>query len=171
MRLAELSAAERDYLANPLPIAEALSALLVRHFSRVLGARMKQVVQVLVETPSDKDGAVVFLVDEDAPEISGDTALEAMWLHGRLGGQSYAPSVPCSAMTKSLQRTLQLGLAETWISLPSTTPPKTLPLALSLRVEIISAKISVRHGRFIVRFPRSSTRMDQWAQHIIRHAS
>ena len=56
MRLAELSAAERDYLVSPLPVAEALSPLLVRHFSQVLGARMKRAVQVKVGVPSGQAG-------------------------------------------------------------------------------------------------------------------
>ena len=174
MRLAELSAAERDYLVSPLPVAEALSPLLVRHFSRVLGARMKQAVQVKVGLPPSQAGlppgqAADFWVDSApeigvAPDIRWDSVLDAMWLRGRLGGRG---GVPCPALTKSLLRTLQLGLAETWISLPGE---KILPIALSLRVEMTIEKISVEQAMLNIRFPLSLCAMNRWAQHIIRHA-
>lgn len=170
MRLAELSAAERDYLTSPLPLETALSPLLVRHFSRVLGARMKQPVQV--KTGALPGQEADFLIDTDAPVIVWDSALEAMWLRGRLGGRSGAPRASCSAMTRSLQRTLQLGLAETWISAPGTEiQPKTLPTVLSLRVEIQTDKISGVPAGLVIRFPRVLASMNRWADYIIGHAN
>ena len=167
MRLAELSAAERDYLVSPLPVAEALSPLLARHFSRVLGARLKQAVQVKVGLPpgqgADFWGDSAPEIDV-APDIRWDSALDAMWLRGRLGGRSGAA---CPALTKSLLRTLQLGLAETWISLPAE---KILPIVLSLRVEMTIEKIIVEQAMLNIRFPLSLCAMNRWAQHIIRHA-
>lgn len=166
MRIAELSAAERNYLESPLPVAETLSPLLIRHFSRVLGARIKQGVQVKVGTPQDPN-LIAELIDTGAPVFSWDDALDIMWLQARLGGSPRTLLAPCSAMTKNLLRTLQVGLAETWISLSDA---KTLPAALTLHIEITAEKINVAQAVLTIRFPPSLSSMNQWAQQIIRHA-
>ena len=164
MRLAELSAAERRYLSSPLPAAEALPLLLARHLGQLLGARMKQRVQIQTElNPRVTTG---FLLDSSVPQIQWDSDLDAMWLRGRLGGHSCLSPTRCVAMSQNLLRTLQGGVAETWISHPGV---RTLPTALSLRVETPSDKISATHATLLIRFPSSLTDMNRWAQHIIRH--
>lgn len=164
MRLVELSAAERRYLSSPLPTAEALPPVLARHLGQLLGARMKQRVQIQTE-PSPR-ATSDFLIGSSVPEIQWDSELDAMWLRGRLGGHSCLSQMRCAAMSQNLLRTLQRSVAETWISLSGV---RTLPTALSLRVETPSDKISATHARLLIRFPSSLADMNQWAQHIIRH--
>lgn len=164
MRLAELSPAERGYLGSPLQTAEALPPLLIHHLGQLLGARMKQRVQI--QTEPNPRVTTDFLIDPSVPEIQWDSELDAMWLRGRLGEHGCLSPTRCAAMSQNLLRTLQRGVAETWISLSGV---RTLPTALSLRVETPSDKINVTHATLLIRFPSSLTDMNQWAQHIIRH--
>jgi hypothetical protein len=180
MQLAELSAAERRFLTSPFAPTEKLSALLVEHLSQVLSARMKRSVQVQADTCTAQNGVAVLLGDTDvaefnhAPKMSWDKALDALWLRGRLGGRSGFSGEPCAVMLKSLQRTLQLALAETWISLPAT---KALPAVLSLRIQTsgnkthldkpCAEKIATEQALLVIRFPPALASMNQWAQTII----
>ncbi len=184
MRLAELSAAEHRFLTSPLAPTEKLSPLLIEHLSQVLGARMKRRVQVQIDTHPAQNGVADSLGDSNAAElnrapiISWDKTLDALWLQGRLGGRSGVSGEPCAVMVKSLQRTLQLALAETWISLPDA---KVLPAILSLRIEMLgnkspldkpgAANSATSPTLLVIRFPPSLASMKQWAQHIIRHAN
>lgn len=184
MQLAELSAAERRFLTSPLAPTEKLSPLLIEHLSQVLGVRMKRRVQVQIEPRPAQNGVADSSGDTDvaelnrAPIISWDKALDALWLQGRLGGRGGFSGAPCAVMIKSLQRTLQLALAETWISLPDA---KALPAVLSLRIETSGnkphpdkpcvEKIATEQALLVICFPPSLASMDQWAQHIIRHAN
>lgn len=166
MRIAELSAEERNYLESPSPVAETLSPLLCQYFGRLLGARIKQRVEVKVGTPLDTH-PIAELIDSDTPIFSWNNTLDTMWLQARLGGSTSAGLAPCAALTKNLLRTLQVGLAETWISLSDA---KTLPAALSLHIEITDGKVSVAQAVLTIRFPATLSSMSQWAQQIIRHA-
>lgn len=161
MQLAELSAEERAYLSQPLPRADAFAPALVQHLSRVLGARMKGAIQVQ---------AAPHMVDADlsvitAPQISWDHALDTLWLHARLGRSNANAQTPSAAMTKNLLRTLQLCLAETWISLRSAD---TSIANASLRIQITA--VNAVAATLQIRLPPLRD-MNQWAQHIIRHAS
>ena len=163
MQLAELSAEERDYLSRPLPLADAFAPALVKHLSCVLGARMKQTVQVqAAHQCADLDIAKITV-----PQISWDNALDTLWLHARLGRSNASVQTPSSALTKNLLRTLQLGLAEAWISFPSANTPNA---DWSLRMQITAMNNNTIAATLLIRLP-SSRDMNQWAQHIIRHAS
>ncbi len=180
MRLAELSAAERRFLTRPFAPAEKLSPLLIEHLSQVLGARMKRRVHMQVETCAAQNEVAVLVDDPEltelnrAPLISWDKALDALWLQGRLGGRSGCSVEPCAVMIKSLQRTLQLALAETWISLPDA---KALSAVLSLRIETsrqkskpdkpYAEKMATESALLMIRFPASLASMNQWAHTII----
>lgn len=163
MQLAELSAEERDYLSRPLPLADAFAPSLVKRFSCVLAARMKQAVQVQAAPhPANPDLSAITV-----PQISWDHALDTLWLHARLGRSNASVQPPSSAMTKNLLRTLQLSLAEAWISLPSANTPNA---DWSLRMQITAMNNNTIAATLLIRLPTSRD-MNQWAQHIIRHAS
>lgn len=184
MQFAQLSAAERRFLTSPFAPTEKLSKLLVERLSRVLSARTKRIVQVRVEADTPRNRVAVLFDDpglaelNNAPDMSWDQALDALWLRGRLGGKSDFLVQPCSVMIKNLQRTLELALAETWISLPA---PKVLLTVLSLRIEIsgnkpnrdkaCGEKIATEQAMLVIRFPPALASMNQWAQQIIRHAN
>lgn len=168
IRLVELSPAERDYFSSPLPVPDALSPLLARHLGRILAARMRHPVQVLTGSSPDLENTADFLAERDAPEFDWDNALAVMWLHARLGGPGSSVQRPATALTHNLLRTLQCGLAETWLSLPNA---QSFPPVLSLRIETAPAEAGLTRALLTIRFPSSSSRMQQWAQRIIRHAS
>ena len=154
MQLAQLSAEEREFLCGPAAEDEALISGFAARLAAVLSARTRQ--QVRVQAAAGLD----------TPEAAGsdlrlawDGALDALWLCGRLGGS--AGVAVSSALRASLQRTLQLALAEVWLS---QRPPR-LPAQLSF--EILSG---ARRARLDVFFPASVAAMKLWAVHTIRHA-
>lgn len=159
MPLAELSAEERAYLSQPLPCADAFAPALAQHLSRVLGARMKYAVQVQALSTNDTDLTAITL-----PQINWDRTLDTLWLHARLGRSNANAQTPSAAMTKNLLRTLQLCLAETWMSLP-TDVTSTANASLRLQITGVSAVAATLQIRLPL--PRD---MNHWAQHIIRHA-
>lgn len=159
MQLAELSAEERAYLSQPLPRADTFAPALSKHLSCVLGARMKGAVQVQAAPTIDPDSIAI-----TAPQISWDHALDTLWLRARLGQSNANAQTPSAAMTKNLLRTLQLCLAETWISLPSAD---TSTANTSLRIQVTDINAAVATLQIRLPPPRD---MAQWAQQIIRHA-
>ena len=99
---------------------------------------------------------------QDSPQVYWDAALDAMWLCGRLGGQTSVAGAVSSAMSKSLKRTLELALAEVWLSMQGIT---ALPAALSFRIETTGGSAELG-----IRFPEALKSMNQWAQKTIHHA-
>ena len=136
MRLAELSTAEQRYLSSPLPPVDAWSPLLIVRLCRVLGARMKQRVQIFPAPPDPL--TMESTTGRATPEIDWDNALDAMWVHARLGGNVRINS-RCMALSRNLQRALQQVLAETWLS---SAQNKFLPGTLRLRIEISDSRFS-----------------------------
>ena len=129
-------------------------------------------VRIIVGFPAgsspDLENTAGFLAEHDAPEFQWDNALDVMWLHARLGGPGCSLQRPATALTHNLLRTLQCSLAETWLSLPDA---KLLSPVLSLRIETTPAEAKPVRALLTIRFPSSSTCMQQWAQRIIRHAN
>jgi len=164
MRLAELSTAERRYLSSPLAPVDALTPALVRHLQGVLGARMKQRVEISV-TAAAPDVMQAPLAERAVPEMSWESGLEAMWLRARLGGHCDA-STRCAALTANLLHTLQRALAETWLSLHDRD---SLPALLTLRVALPRADSGAQPATLLLHWPATQANMHQWAQRIIRH--
>lgn len=164
MRLAELSAAERRYLNSPLAPVDALTPALVRHLQGVLGARMKQRVQISV-TAAAPDVMQAPLVERAVPEIGWESGLEAMWLRARLGGRCDA-STRCAALSANLLHTLQRALAETWLSLHGMD---SLPALLTLRIALATADSGAQHATLVMHLPATQANMHQWAQRMIHH--
>lgn len=167
MRLVELSPAERDYFSSPPPAADALSPLLARHLTRILAARMRHPVQVFAGSAPALKNIPGISAERDVPEFQWDNALDTIWLHARLGGRGCSLQRPATALTHNLLRTLQCSLAETWLSLPDA---QGLTPVLSLRVETTPAEANFVQALLTIFLPSSTTRMQQWAQGIIRHA-
>ena len=151
MRLAELSTAEQRYLSSPLPPGDAWTPFLILRLSRVLGARMKQRVQIFPVAPDP----LALGMGRAAPEISWDSELDAMWVRARLGGSARIYT-HCDALSRNLLRTLQHTLAETWMS---STQNKTLPRTLHLRI-----KNAAQQAVLTICFPATFSQMDRWAQ-------
>ena len=158
MRLVELSTAERRYLSSPLPPVDAWTPLLIERLGRMLGARMKQRVQILPAAPDPL--TIRPATGRVAPEIDWDNALDAMWVHARLGG-NVRINLRCTALSRNLQRTLQQVLAETWLS---SAQNKFLPLTLRLRIEISPGTGVVQQAVLTICFPETFSQMDYWAR-------
>lgn len=158
IRLAQLSAEERDFLCAPDAAEDAFAPFLIHHLRNILCARLRQ--PITVEHGAPRAAGDQFAAD--APEISWEPALDDMWLCGRLGGPPSLAAPAASAMTANLERTLLGALAEVWRSLPT---PRALPPALSLRVANATT-----HAHLLIRFPSSLPAMNRWAQNRIRHA-
>lgn len=163
MLLAELSTAERRYLSSPVSAPDTWSPMLVRHMSRLLGARLKQGVQIQIIAP--EPGSASDNRHATEAEIGWNDVLERMWLQARLGGPGVMSGARCTAMRHNLMRTLQLGVAESWISMRNAN---SLPAILSLRVGATRLDTN-QHAEIVIDFPASATQMTQWAQRIIRH--
>lgn len=159
MRLAELSSAEQHYLSRPLPPVDSWTPLLIVRLSRVLGARLKQRVQIFPAAPNPQ--AIESATGGTAPEIHWDSALDAMWVYARLGGNARI-NTRCAALSRNLRRTLQQALAETWVS--SAQHPG-LPRALHLRIESTSNARGAQ-AMLTIYFPTSLSQMDRWAHHM-----
>lgn len=158
MRLAELSTAEQDYLSRPLPPVDTWTPLLTARLCGVLGARMKQRVQIVTVTSDPLNNR-----EHAEPEISWDSALDALWVRARLGGSARILP-PCAALSRNLLHTLQQALAETWVS--SAEHP-SLPRALHLRIECTSKTGEVAQAALTIYFPASLSQMDRWVQRLI----
>lgn len=159
MRLAGLSPAEQRYLNSPLPPVDAWTPLLILRLSRVLGARMKQRVQI---SPAASDPLTVAANTRTAPDIRWDAELDAMWVHARLGGNVRINS-RCTALSRNLLRTLRHALAETWVS---SAHNKFLPGTLRLRIEISPGTGVVHQAVLTICFPETFSQMDCWAQRV-----
>lgn len=157
MRLAELSPAEHRYLSSPLPPVDAWTPLLIAHMGRVLGARMKQRVQVF---RAASEPVTLSSAEYTAPEIQWDSALDAVWLRARLGG-AVRCNTRCTALSRNLQRCLQQVLAETWLS---SAQHKMLPRMLRLRIEIAPTTDVTQQAALTIYFPATPSQMDRWAQ-------
>lgn len=160
MRLAGLSPAEQRYLNSPLPPVDAWTPLLILRLSRVLGARMKQRVQISLAASDPL--TVDANTQRAAPDIRWDAELDAMWVHARLGGNVRINS-RCTALSRNLLRTLQYALAETWLS---SAHNKCLPETLRLRIEISPGTGVVHQGVLTIYFPETFSQMDCWAQRV-----
>ena len=158
MRLAELSSAKQRYLSSPLPPVDTWTPLLIARLCGVLGARMKQRVQMITVTSDTLNNR-----ECAAPEISWDSALDALWVHARLGGNARITPA-CAALSHNLRHTLQQALAETWMS--SAQHP-SLPRALHLRIECTSKTGEVAKAVLTIYFPASLSQMNRWAQRLI----
>ena len=156
MQLAQLSLAERDFLCMPAASDEVFSSALAMRLAAVLGARMNQRVQVEIA-----DGSVGADVGQsDRPHLHWDNILETMWLCGRLGGNRSHDRYQSSAMSARLKRTLELALAETWLSYSTMGLPETA----SLRVQTAD-----QHAGLGVHFPATRPAMNHWARQTIHH--
>ena len=155
MRLAELSPAERRYLCSPLPPVDAWTPLLIQRLRHLLGARIKQRIQIVAIAPD----AMTVEVERVIPEISWDDGLDALWVRARLGATARIPT-RCAALSRNLLHTLQLALAETW---RSPVPNKTLPHSLYFRLECTAKTGEVQHATLAIYFPTTSSQMDRWA--------
>lgn len=154
MRLAELSTAERRYLSSPLPPVDTWTPRLIARLNGVLRARMKHHVQIVAVAPDPRT-----LDREHAePEISWDSALDALWVHARLGGN--ARITACAALSRNLRRTLQQALAETWMS---SAQHSGLPRMVHLRIESTS-NAGGAPAMLTIYFPTSLSQMDRWAR-------
>jgi len=158
MRLAELSPAERRYLSSPLPPVDAWTPMLIQRLCHLLGARIKQRVQIFAVAPD------TLPVDAEriTPEISWDDALDAWWVRARLGASMRIPT-RCAALSRNLLHTLQQVLAETW---RSPAPNKTLPHSLHFRLECTAKNGAVQHATLAIYFPETRSQMDRWAQRV-----
>jgi len=156
MQLAQLSPEERDFLRKPSTSDSVFLIALAKRLAAVLGVRMKQRVQVEIADGSvDADAG-----QQDRPYLHWDNILETMWLCGRLGGNISHGHYQSSAMSARLKRTLELALAETWLS-HSTMD---VPGAASLRVQTAD-----QHVGLDVHFPATRLAMNHWARQIIHH--
>lgn len=159
MRLAELSPAEHRFLSSPLPPVDDWTALLMKRLARMLGARMKQAVEIFPIAPDPT--RLQSLTKCVTPEIQWDSALEAMWVRARLGGP-VRTTTRCTALSRNLQHTLQQLLAETWLS----APHEILPATLCWRIEMPNGDNLIQ-ARLTMHFPDTLTLMDRWAQRMI----
>ena len=160
MRLVELRTAEQRYLSSPLPPVDAWTPLLIERLSRVLGARMKQRVQI--SHAASDPLTVAANTHRAAPEIRWDAELDAMWVRARLGGNVHI-NMRCAALSRNLLRTLQHALAEVWLS---SVHNKCLPEMLRLRIEICTGTDVVQQAVLTICFPETLSQMDCWAQRI-----
>lgn len=158
MRLAELSTAERRYLSSPLPPVDEWTPLLILRLCRVLGARMKQRVQIFPASPHPQ--AIESATGRAVPEIHWNDDLDAMWVHARLGGNARIHT-RCIALSRNLQCTVQHALAETWMS---SAQHKFLPGTLHLRIEIFLGTGVAQQATLAIYFPATPIQMDRWAQ-------
>lgn len=157
MRLAELSSAEHRYLSSPLPPVDTWTPRLIERLGCVLEARMKQRVQIFrAPEPSTRSSAT----ERAAPDIQWDSALDAMWVHARLGGHGRS-NTRCAALSRNLQRCLQQALAETWLS---SAQHEMLPGMLRLRIEIAASTDGAQQAALTIYFPATPSQMDRWAQ-------
>ncbi len=157
MQLAQLSPEERDFLCKPSTPDGVFSAAFAKRLAAVLGARMNQRVQVEIS-----DGSVGADVGQpDRPHLHWDNILEAMWLCGRLGGNVSHDRYQSPAMSARLKRTLELTLAETWLSYSNMG----LSEAASLRVQTAD-----QHAGLDIYFPTTRPAMNHWARQTIHHA-
>jgi hypothetical protein len=156
MLLAQLTEAEREYLCGPQPVFEEWPAMLAQRLGALLGARIRQRVQIHVQASSE----MAYM--HDSPQVYWDAALDAMWLCGRLGGRTSVAGAASPALSKSLKRTLELALAEAWLSMQGIA---ALPAALSFRIETTGGSAELG-----IRFPEELKCMNQWARKTIHHA-
>ena len=159
MRLAELSPAEQRYLGSPLPPVDDWPPLLTKRLARMLSARMKQAVKISFAAPDPKHPPS--LTTRNTPEILWDSALDAMWVRARLGGRMRSHT-PCAALSRNLQHSLQLLLAETWLS----THHEIVPATLCWRIETLQGDIATQ-ATLAIHFTDSLPLMDRWAQRLI----
>lgn len=152
MQLATLTQAERDFLCQADDSCDDWPAPLVNRLSAVLTARLRQRVRVQAHVLSGH------ACPERQPFIQWDDALAAMWLAGRLGGHSAAGS---PVLSRGLSRTLQLAMAEAWLSVEAKPD---LPAATHLLIETVSSQ-----GGLEIRLPRSQD-MRRWARETLHHA-
>lgn len=159
MRLAELSPAEQRYLSSPLPLADHWAPLLTKRLSRMLSARMKQVVALFPVTPDLQHAPPI--TARHTPEMLWGSALDAMWIRARLGGH-VSNNTRCTALSRNLQHSLQQLLAEAWLS----THHEILPATLCWRIEVLQGDVAA-HASLTISFPDTLTLMDRWAQVMI----
>lgn len=155
-KLAQLSLAERDFLCMPAASDKVFSSALAMRLAAVLGARMNQRVQVEIV-----DGSLGMEVGKsDRPHLHWDNMLETMWLCGRLGGNVSHGRYQSLAMSARLKRTLELALAEVWLSHRAMD----LPEVASLRVQTAGQQAVLE-----VHFPATRPDMNHWAKQTIHH--
>jgi hypothetical protein len=97
---------------------------------------------------------------QTAPRLHWDGVLDVWWLNRRLGGRMGSAGAVSPALRKSLARTLERALAETWLSLPFNPP---MPATLAWRMEAAGQTANLE-----IHFPPDGTTMKRWAQARIR---
>ncbi len=97
---------------------------------------------------------------QTAPRLHWDGELDVWWLNRRLGGRMGSAGTVSPALRKSLSRTLEQALAETWLSLPGYPP---MPATLAWRVEAAGQTANLE-----IHFPPGGTTMKRWARARIR---
>jgi len=97
---------------------------------------------------------------QTAPRLHWDGELDVWWLNRRLGGRMGSAGTVSPALRKSLSRTLEQALAETWLSLPGYPP---MPAMLAWRMEAAGQTANLE-----IHFPPGGTTMKRWAQARIR---
>lgn len=153
MRLAELSPAEQSYLSSSLPQLDDWTPVLTQRVSRLLGARMKQSVEI---APVATRRALP-RVPRETPDIVADSALNALWVSARLGGRVRS-CTPCTALARNLHHSLEHLLAETWLS----APHELIPASLQWRIATDETDATLT-----IHFPDTLARMDRWARRTI----
>jgi len=171
MRLAELSAAERTFLLGQdfddarQAIADGVADSLGKRLGAVLSARLKLQVNLHLQDrePSQTTTNASAIFDDassNTPRLQWDGILDVWWLNRRLGGRMGNAGAVSPALRKSLARTLEQALAETWLSLPCYPP---MPAALAWRMEAAGQTAYLE-----IHFPPDGTTMKRWAQARIR---
>jgi hypothetical protein len=182
MHLAELSAAERTFLLGQdtdastifddardfddarQAIADGVADSLGKRLGAVLSARLKLQVNLHLQNraPSQTDASAISddARQTDAPRLQWDSVLDVWWLNRRLGGRMGGAGAVSPALRKSLSRTLEQALAETWLSLPGYPP---MPATLAWRMDAAGQTANLE-----IHFPPDGTTMKRWAQARVR---
>jgi hypothetical protein len=161
MPLAQLSAEERAFLSDTALVGVAFVGGLAARFAAVLSARLRQCVCV---EPLDYFAATRLTstsaeVQNGNVNLDWDDALDVLWLCGRLGGNAGIARSP--VLRARLRRTLQLVLAEVWLSHALSAPPAALALLI---------QTDTRRARLDIVFPDTLAALDHWAHLTIAHA-